>query len=178
MLTINILGLDEQPIAVTGEVLPQELNLEYDDMAIAGLVYVNLKIQRLGEKVHIQGSVAAQVKLVCSRCLAEFNFPLQVGLDLVALPANGEGRASQRVEENQEEEDSSIMAYEHDQVNLVPEVRSAVILGVPMKPLCAEDCPGLCLQCGERLDASHQPHAEAEPDSPFARLKKFLDSGE
>jgi uncharacterized protein len=107
--------------------------------------------------------------------LADYQYDLKSELDLVALPAGSEARPSQRAPENEEEEDTSVMAYEHDQVQLAPEVRSALILGVPMKPLCSEDCPGLCLECGERLDAGHRPHAEASPGGPFAALKKLLD---
>jgi uncharacterized protein len=174
MLIINILGLNELPIPVSGDLAPQDLDLADEEMSLNGPVHVSLEVQRLGEKVHIRGTVAAQVKLACSRCLADFNLPLNLALDLVALPADGEGRPSHRVTENEEEEDVSVMAYEHEQVNLLPEIRSAVILGVPMKPLCAEDCPGLCLECGERLDASHRPHDEAAPEGPFSRLQKFL----
>ncbi|NTV53241.1 MAG: DUF177 domain-containing protein [Candidatus Firestonebacteria bacterium] len=175
MLPINVLGLNENPISLDGDFSPRELDLQDADLEVVGPVHLKLAIQRLGDKVHIRGSVTSEIRLACSRCLADFNFSLVTTLDLVALPVGGEARPSQRVEENAEEEDASVMAYEHDQVNLVPEVRTAIILGVPMKPLCAEDCPGLCLECGERLDASHRPHTDAAPEGPFSRLKKFLD---
>jgi uncharacterized protein len=118
----------------------------------------------------------AKVCLACARCLNDFVYSVKTELDLVALPADKEKRPSKVIEDNPEEEDTSVMAYEHDQVELLPEIRSALILAVPMKPLCEENCPGLCPECGLRMDDTHQVHEEDRSDSPFARIKKIWDN--
>jgi len=105
MLTVNLLGLNEEPISIAGEISAKELDVTDEDLSVTEPVQVSLEVHRLGEKVLVRGTVIAQVKLVCSRCLADFSYPLKTELDLVALPANGEVRPSQRVAENEEEED-------------------------------------------------------------------------
>ncbi len=44
----------------------------------------------------------------------------------------------------------------------------------PMHPLCSPDCPGLCVECGERLGATHEPHADADIDPRLAGLAALL----
>jgi uncharacterized protein len=155
MLTFNVLSLTEEPWVASAEVPARDLDLDAD-LRVEAPVGVEVELQRLGEKIHIKGAVSARIRLECARCLNEFILPIQADLDLVALPADSESRPAKLAEENPEEEDTSFMAYKHDQVELLPEVRSILILAVPMKPLCEENCPGLCPDCGIRLDETDQ----------------------
>jgi uncharacterized protein len=59
---------------------------------------------------------------------------------------------------------------EGDHLDLEPVVRDAVVLSLPLTPLCQPDCGGLCPECGERLDDLPADHAHAQLDPRWAAL--------
>jgi uncharacterized protein len=61
-------------------------------------------------------------------------------------------------------EDDDVRFLEDDLIDLEPALRDAVVLALPFRPVCREDCPGLCQQCGAALadDPSHH-HEDADP---------------
>ena len=63
------------------------------------------------------------------------------------------------------EEDDEVSMLEGDLVDLEPLLRDAVVLALPFQPLCEDDCPGLCTECGARL-ADDPDHAHDEPIDP------------
>jgi uncharacterized protein len=64
---------------------------------------------------------------------------------------------------------------EHHEVDLTQVLRDEFALTEPMHPLCRPDCPGLCAECGARLDERHTAHASDEIDPRLAGLARFLD---
>jgi uncharacterized protein len=174
MFKINILSLTEDPREFSVIIPSQDLALD-EDVHLAGPVKVSGEISRLGQKVFIRSRFETHVELTCARCLAIFQVPLQGPLELVALPAETLSAAGPQTPERElQEEDIAVMAYAGDQLDLTPEVRTALILALPMKPLCSDDCPGLCPACGRRLDASgHCDCGHSEPQGPFAVLDKL-----
>ena len=61
--------------------------------------------------------------------------------------------------------DDEVSRLEDDLLDLEPLLRDAVVLALPFQPLCEEDCPGLCVECGARL-ADDPDHAHEEPIDP------------
>ena len=61
------------------------------------------------------------------------------------------------------------------EIDLTPVIREEFALTEPMHPLCRPDCPGLCPECGARLDGDHVAHATDEIDPRLAGLARFLD---
>jgi uncharacterized protein len=177
MLKINILSLTEDPREFSALVPAQDLALD-DEVRLAGPVRISGEIYRLGQKIFIRSRFEARVELICARCLAVFQAPLEAALDLMAMPAAALQPTSPHLPEREmQEEDVALMTYAGDQLDLTPEVRAALILALPMKPLCAEDCPGLCPECGLRLDAEGHCHCgQVKPQGPFAALDKLRES--
>jgi len=52
-------------------------------------------------------------------------------------------------------------------------IRDAVILNLPINPLCEPDCPGLCAGCGEKKSQLPSDHSHPESDSRWDKLKNF-----
>jgi uncharacterized protein len=75
--------------------------------------------------------------------------------------AAGEDAASQRIDE-------------HHEIDLDAVVHDELALTEPMHPLCRPDCPGLCVECGERLESGDHAHGEAEVDPRLAGLAVLL----
>jgi uncharacterized protein len=72
-----------------------------------------------------------------------------------------------------EENDPATIFYTGDILDLLPEIQGTLMLAVPMKPLCREDCPGLCPQCGQSLSEGLCACTRENGDGPFSVLKKF-----
>jgi len=120
-----------------------------DDYVMADEVALALDVVKDRDKYHLSGTLRTAVRLECCRCLESFAIPVDVDVDLLYLPfsANaGEG------ELEVEEDDLSTAYYREDQIDLGQLVREQIQLTLPMKPLCRQDCRGLCPECGVNLN--------------------------
>ena len=119
------------------------------------------------EGVLVSGTVSGVAVGECIRCLEEVRLPLDTQIaELFSYPEN-------RVAEDEDEE---VRTVEDDLINLEPVLRDAVVLALPFQPVCREDCPGLCSECGALLaeDPGHQ-HESADPR--WAALQGILADG-
>jgi uncharacterized protein len=97
------------------------------------------------QKVRLAGRVGATLEVDCSRCLEPFQIPVDAKFDMLFLPVsenNGEG------ESEVAEDDLGVSYYKDDAIDLGEVIREQFYMALPMKPLCREDCRGLCSECG------------------------------
>ena len=109
-------------------------------------VPVELRFYRLGEDLFFHGRFESAVNGSCARCLGTYPFQLKEDFQFVLKPA---GELSD--EEGGDElgaDDVSLSFYSGDEVDLSPLIREAMILSLPTRPLCGEECRGLCPRCG------------------------------
>lgn len=111
----------------------------------------------------------------CARCLRPLVTPIAVRIDEEVLPtidiASGMPVA---LEEGADPETPRLT--DHHELELRPLVLEAISLQEPIAPLCEPDCPGLCPECGERLEAGHPDH-EAPIDPRLEALRAFRVDG-
>jgi uncharacterized protein len=101
------------------------------------------------EQFHLTGTVRTTLELPCSRCLEPFRSPVDASFDLRYQPhALNTGSDEREIEED----DLSTAFYENDEIDLGQLMREQFYLSVPMKPLCQDDCRGLCPVCGTNLN--------------------------
>lgn len=165
MEKINVLSIAEDRQSLELRLLPADLDLD-PDIRIPGTMHFAGEIYRAGRKLFIQGKISGQLELTCARCLDNFSYPLESPVDLIALPADA-------APADGEPGELACVFYRDDQLDLGPELRAAVILAIPMKPLCRPDCPGLCPQCGQRMSGDSCPCQDRPMDGPFAILKNW-----
>jgi len=108
------------------------------------------------EGVLVTGTAQAALEGECARCLEPISDEVEVRFQELFVYDD------QDVDPDEELEVSKLQA---DLVDLEPLLRDAVVLALPFQPLCTEDCPGLCAECGARLadDPSHGHDAPVEP---------------
>jgi uncharacterized protein len=110
---------------------------------------LHLDVKRAGERFHLRGTLEAEVELECSRCLTPFSFAVRPAFDYYLVPRR-------HVEEWAEVEIDETSRHEVEVDSLVVDLlrlaEEQVRLGLPMKPLCAEACRGICLGCGADLN--------------------------
>ena len=150
------------------EEAPEVLKLRVEGAAFEEPVKVELSVSKSQDQLICRGKVITPVKLECSRCLVVYEENLSSDLDFVVnLAGTPEGIDI--------DEDSYFMAdpssafFEIDDL-----VREVIILAVPLKPLCSEDCKGLCPICGTDLNRSQCSCVKKEADPRWDKLKGLL----
>jgi uncharacterized protein len=143
------------------------------DVELAGPLNGMLRFQRTNRGILVGGEVEAPVRRTCARCLEAFVEPARVRISEEYVPSiDPETGASV---ERDEADDAVQLIDEHNEIDLAPVLREEFALTEPMHPLCRPYCPGLCAECGARLDGRHTPHETDEIDPRLAGLARFLD---
>jgi uncharacterized protein len=108
----------------------------------------------VGEGVLVDASVEATAQAQCSRCLTSFELPLAASIqELFVYPER------RPLEDSDSDEDINLI--EGDQLRLDDLVRDAIVLEMPLIPLCRPDCAGLCPICGVNLN-DHPDHQHSD----------------
>jgi uncharacterized protein len=114
-------------------------------------VVLGADLRKDARKVRLVGRVVATLECDCSRCLEPFPVPVDAAFDVMFLPAEanvaGASRGGSDVEEVRED-DLGVSFYRDETIDLGELMREQFYLALPMKPLCREDCQGLCPVCG------------------------------
>lgn len=176
-MRIEIERLDEQGEAFAHGYAKDELSLDEETARLAGEVSVEGRATRKGDEVRLRGRLTAEVEVYCDRCAAAIVAPLKVEFDTSFLPAEVEKAAVENVELQPDDLDRSV--YEDGAVDLDDLVREQILLALPTRSLCREDCKGLCAACGANLNAGACDCASQEVDprwAALADLKKGQDS--
>jgi uncharacterized protein len=153
---------------------PGELARSGDDFHAISPVTLTVDVRKDGQKIRLAGRVAGAVEIECSRCLEPFTIPVDVKFDTLFLPSTANtGEAEQQVEED----DLGVAYYKDDQIDLGEVIREQLYLAMPMKPLCREDCLGLCPVCGGN---KNRETCECQPqwvDPRLEPLRKLREGG-
>ncbi len=115
---------------------------------VKGPLQVSLSYYRAGTEVFISGTLDAATTAACSRCAEEFDLQSRRSFRYVLAPkvtANDEDFALRA-------EDLEFSYYQGEEVDLTPLVREQVLLALAERPLCREECRGLCPHCGANLN--------------------------
>lgn len=127
---------------------------------------------RSGLEVRITGNLSTCIEVSCHRCLASFPFNIDTQVELFYQPSPPFNPKDDR-EINIHE--LGILHYENNAIDLSQAIHDTIILEIPMKILCKEDCRGLCSRCGQNLNQqSCSCHtSDISNDTPF---KKFFET--
>ncbi|MEA2649988.1 MAG: hypothetical protein QOG61_2423 [Candidatus Binataceae bacterium] len=134
---------------------------------LEGPVNVALNYYRAGTEIFFRGEFTAATVATCARCAEEFVVPSGRGFRYVLAPrAIGDDRnAGLRVE------DLEFSLYDGEEVDLTPLIREQMLLALPTRPLCREDCRGLCPRCGANLNEHDCGCSIESADSRLAILR-------
>ncbi|MBI5741406.1 MAG: DUF177 domain-containing protein [Nitrospirae bacterium] len=147
-----------------------DLPVIINDHAVPDIAHVILNITRFGRRVLIEGAVKIMVTAKCSRCLKDASLPMDLTFREEYLPAGETGKVKEQELTNGE---LDIGFYKNDELNVTELVREQVLLAAPMKPLCKDECRGLCAFCGKDLNEGPCGCRKEETDPRLAPLAKF-----
>jgi len=146
---------------------PGNLTVDVVGVPQGSPVDLDLRLESVMEGVLVSATAKAEVTGECVRCLDPIARSVEVSMqELYAYP----GR-----ERDVDDDDSELPELEGDLIDLEPVLRDAVVLALPLRPLCRDDCPGLCAECGAQL-ADDPAHGHEAADPRWAALQGLLDT--
>jgi uncharacterized protein len=128
---------------------PESFAADRDAFTVAAPVSLVFDLYKDKDQYRLVGRVTTTLELPCSRCTEPFTLPVEAAFDLRYHPQSantGEG------ERELQDDDLSDAYYEDETIDLGQLMREQFLLALPMKPLCRDDCRGLCPVCGTNLN--------------------------
>jgi len=144
-----------------------------DNVDVAGskcMVQGEIKLIRTDKGILIKGRLNTELEVTCSRCLNLFSCPLTLDIEEEFSPTTDivSGAVLPFPEEP-----GSFTINEHHVLDLREAVRQYALLALPMKPLCREDCAGLCSRCGHNLNQGPCNCQHQIVDPRWSKLKEL-----
>ena len=152
-----------------GQVYPFDTSVELEEMEVLSdpVHFVDIRVE--GEylctgdnRVSLKAEVTATADTRCSRCLEPVSIPVKANVDAL-------------FDRQPDPEDPDLYSFEASTVELTDAVRDALLLELPLRILCSDDCKGLCPVCGTNLNkGTCTCHEGAEVINPFSALKSIV----
>jgi uncharacterized protein len=170
-LTFNVTGLLGEPVGSIRDldISSPPLDLGPDlrqGRGVAGKV----RLTRTNRGLLVEGTLATSIEQECSRCLREIEYAVELEIEEEALPTID---LASGLPLDTSAEPDVLRLTDHHELQLEEEVREAILLAEPIAPLCREDCPGLCVVCGQELGSGPHDHPDQDIDPRLEALRQF-----
>ena len=147
---------------------PAEIGL---DKRFDRTVHVDASIEKSNRQLLVQVASRSGGSFVCDRCLEEFE--QKVESHYTILYVQGQPAPS---DSGEKEEEVQYLPADANIIDLGEDVRQYLVLSLPLKTLCKEDCAGLCPFCGTNKNRANCSCTVEETDPRWADLKRFLNN--
>jgi uncharacterized protein len=145
---------------------PADLGIEVLRVPEGSPIEFDIRLEAVVEGVLVTGTAQAELDGECVRCLEQISSDITADFQELFVYDDEDTRG-------RETEDGETSRLQGDLLDLEPLLRDAVVLALPFQPMCQEDCPGLCAECGVRLaDAPGHEHGE-QVDPRWAALQQL-----
>ncbi|HEX6045982.1 MAG TPA: DUF177 domain-containing protein [Pyrinomonadaceae bacterium] len=149
---------------------PDELNPVDERVSLTVPASVKGTVKRAGNDVCVNGHVDARVQVECDRCLKPVELPVSADFDLEYITgAEYESSSAAALSE----EELAVSVFDGDAIDVDEIVKEQILLAVPARTLCREDCKGICPECGMDLNTGQCNCAADEVDPRWAALKSL-----
>lgn len=130
----------------------------------AGILNLDLRLESVAEGILATGEFDVVAKGECIRCL-----------DPIELELNRNFQELYAYEARPDEEEDDQLLMDGDILDLEAPIRDAIVLALPINPLCDEECEGLCPECGQKWAELPEDHAHEQLDARWSALKGLLE---
>lgn len=163
-----LIDVSKIELGETINIVSKDLELNIEDLEFTCPIEVSAKFQNTGRCIVVRGVVSTSVNLTCNRCLEVFEHQIRCEIDVDYY------KGKERYITELDPEGLNVAYYEGDRIDLMDEVQQCIILALPMKPICKEECLGLCPHCGRNLNKERCICRDEEVDERLAKLGKLL----
>ena len=171
-LTFNVAGLLAEPAGAAREYRVEDVAVDPGDgMVLTRPVSGGVRLLRTNRGLVVATDLRTAIAGECARCLRPAVTELRIRLEEEVLPSI-DVLTGAPVELAEGEDPETPRLSDHHELDLRTLVVEAISLQEPIAPLCEPDCPGLCEECGARLEPGHA-HEEAPIDPRLEALRAF-----
>ncbi len=143
-------------------------------IGVSSLIEGKVKLTRTNRGILVQGRLHTRIPVECSRCLKTFDYPLDFDIEEEFFPVID---VNSGMPVDIPDEPGSFTIDEHHILDLSEAIRQNALLAIPMKPLCREDCAGLCTKCGKDLNKGQCNCEKVEIDPRWLKLAEIAPTG-
>lgn len=154
-------GLSQQERSAT----PSDLGFA-DDPDFQNDIRVVLDIEKVGRNIFVNAGVHTQINMICDRCAEPFTMPITDQYRLLFT--------SDPDMQNDQDESVLLIPESFDEVDLSEPLHETLVLALPFKRLCQEECKGLCDHCGQNLNEKTCHCKTGHIDPRWNKLKTLL----
>lgn len=147
-LIIDIQKIPLGGMHLSGAINPAELDIESEGATVKGDLEYDLDVEVVGDEFLARGRLRIPLEFTCSRCLKSYG--AQIGVDRFTYSQEMKGLET---------------------INLTGNLREDIIIALPIKPLCAQTCKGLCARCGKDLNLERCSCAPRRDDARWSALE-------
>lgn len=148
----------------------EELEISVEGVKFPSPIEVDVTATLTGDEIIFQGEAYTEVEIECSRCLEIFDLLVETRLQFVVQMLDTPQELSS------DNEDFEVIPKNQMMLDISQRVREGILLALPLKPLCSEDCKGLCPMCGINLNESECDCLPDKTDERWDALKKLFDN--
>ena len=150
---------------------PEQFEGRTSQFRVVAPVDLRFKVYKDRDRYRLVGRLSTVLEQACGRCLEPFRQPVDTPFDIRYLP---QSENTGVIEREVEEDDLSDAFYRDEQIDLLQLMEEQFYLALPMKPLCREDCKGLCPNCGTNLNDATCTCEVRWEDPRLAGLKALM----
>lgn len=162
-MKIKISSLSEGRHLYDFDIPASEIELPSD---FVGNVTVQVKLEKTKDKIFITSEIQFKKEFFCDRCLTNYKDYLKTSYNMFYV--------YDIAHRNEYDEDVvTVISKDTDIIDLAPDVREYLLLAIPMKNICREDCKGLCPKCGQNLNQKQCDCEFEQIDPRWSELKKI-----
>ena len=149
---------------------PDELNPVDERVSLIAPAAINGKVRLSGNQVFVNGHLDARVQVECDRCLKPVEVPVDADFTLDYI-SGSEYESTETAELTEEE--LSVAVFDGDGLDVDEIVKEQILLAVPTRMLCREDCKGICPECGTDRNTGECKCVTDDIDPRWAALKNL-----
>jgi uncharacterized protein len=149
---------------------PDELDLLDERITLNSPVSVVGSVKRSGAEVVVSGRLSSQVSVECDRCLKTVELPVSAdfSVDYITVQDYESSYAAELTAD-----DLDVSVFDGESIDIDELVKEQILLSVPDRTLCREDCKGICSTCGADLNAGACNCEQSDIDPRWEALKKL-----
>ncbi len=164
------INVSQQLKASIGSIRNYEVSEVIDIAGSNSMVQGEVRLMRTDRAILAKGTLHTEVQVTCSRCLSLFSCPLALSIEEEYFPITDVVSGASL---SLPEEPGCFTIDERHILDLTEAIRQYVLLAIPMKPLCGEDCAGLCPNCGHNLNQGPCDCVSQATESHSSQLSKL-----
>jgi len=167
-MKIDFRDLKEDTNSIHLKEAPGELGLAFEGAEFSRAVEVDLTFRSSGDDFFCTGTARTEVGLQCSRCLENYLHPLKIRLEFLVRVGKDQ------IEIQYPDQAEPLISPGSQSFSVDSLIKETVLLNLPLKPLCSEECKGLCPMCGANLNTSSCRCKKEKLDPRWEKLKDIF----